>query len=60
MPVNPIPEPKPADRAKATVRSNRALVAVMLGMVAGFLAAGDASILAVPFTLAAALLLPKR
>lgn len=60
MPVNPPKKVTPADRAKAAAGSNRALAAVVLGMVAGFLAAGDVSVLAVPFTLAAALVCPKR
>lgn len=60
VPVNPKLQPKPADRAKAAVNDNRALIAVTLALVAGFLAAGPFAYVAIPLAVAAGLLIPKR
>ena len=61
MPVNPVPKPKPADQARAAMRSNAPVLAVLLGILAGYAAATPLAILgAVLAAAAVALVLVRR
>lgn len=60
MPVNPAKKVTPAARTSTILQSNRPLLAVILAAIAGYAAAGDLSVVAVPLTLAAAVVLPRR